>query len=178
MLPSPDSELSQVGKSAVAGLLEALPGLAPFYAPNVNSYKRYLGEAFAPTRMAWGFDNRTCAVRVVGHGDGLHLEVRLGGADANPYLLAAAAVAGIVHGISHDLVPARQCVSNAFEASDAPLVPLTLEQARSGFRHSPITREAFGEEVVEHYAQLAQIEIDHQRHTVTDAEQARWFTRA
>lgn len=178
ILPTPDGELSTIDKSAVAGLLEALPGLAPFYAPNVNSYKRYLGEAFAPTRMAWGFDNRTCAVRVVGHGDGLHLEVRLGGADANPYLALSAAVAGIVHGISHDLVPPRQCVSNAFEASQAPLVPLTLEQARSAFRHSPITQEAFGEEVVEHYAQLAEIEIDHQRHTVTDAEQARWFTRA
>ncbi|MBD0741893.1 glutamine synthetase [Streptomyces sp. CBMA152] len=178
LLPTPNGELSTIGKSAVAGLLEALPGLAPLYAPNINSYKRYVGEAFAPTRMAWGLDNRTCAVRVTGHGNSLRLEVRLGGADANPYLLAAAAVAGMVHGISHDLVPPRLCVSNAFEASDAPLVPFTLEQARSAFRHSPVTREAFGEEVVEHYAQLAQIEIDHQRHTVTDAEQHRWFTRA
>lgn len=178
MLPTPDGELSTIGKNAVAGLLEALPGLAPLYAPNVNSYKRYAGEAFAPTRMAWGFDNRTCAVRVVGHGDSLRLEVRLGGADANPYLALSAAVAGVVHGISCGLVPPPPCVSNAFEASNAPLVPLALEQARSAFRHSPITKEAFGEEVVEHYAQLAQIEIDHQRHTVTDAEQHRWFTRA
>lgn len=80
MLPTPDGELSLIGERAVAGLLSALPALAPLYAPNVNSYKRYVPGSFAPTRMTWGFDNRTCAVRVVGHGNGLHLEVRLAGA--------------------------------------------------------------------------------------------------
>ncbi|MFG2143656.1 glutamine synthetase family protein [Streptomyces sp. NPDC048696] len=178
ILPTPDGELSTMGKSAVAGLLEALPGLAPLYAPNVNSYKRYLPDSFAPTRMTWGYDNRTCAIRITGHGDGLHVEVRVGGADANPYLLAAAALAALFHGISRSLTPPPACDSNAYAASDTALLPLTLEQARSAFRHSPMAREAFGIEVVDHYARLAQIEIDHQRATVTDAERDRWFTRA
>ncbi|MFG2716910.1 glutamine synthetase family protein [Streptomyces sp. NPDC048416] len=178
MLPTPDGQLSLMGKQAVAGLLSALPGLAPLYAPNVNSYKRYMPGSFAPTRMTWGFDNRTCAVRVVGHGDGLHLEVRLAGADANPYNAVSAVVASITHGLdkSPDLPPA--CPSNAYESADAVSVPVTLDRARSAFRHSPIARAAFGVDVVEHFARLAQIELDHHRTVVTDAEQERWFTRA
>jgi glutamine synthetase len=178
VLPTPDGELSLIGKRAVAGLLSAMPGLAPLYAPNVNSYKRYVPGSFAPTRMTWGFDNRTCAVRVVGHGDGLHLEVRLGGADANPYVALSAVLASITHGLdkSPDLPPA--CLSNAYESADAVSVPGTLDQARSTFRHSPIAQAAFGVDVVEHYAHLAQIELDHHRTVVTDAEQERWFTRA
>ncbi|GGU43968.1 glutamine synthetase family protein [Streptomyces violascens] len=178
MLPTPDGELSLIGKQAVAGLLSALPGLAPLYAPTVNSYKRYVPGSFAPTRMTWGFDNRTCAVRVVGHGDGLHLEVRLAGADANPYTAVSAVLASITHGLvkSPDLPSA--CLSNAYESADAVSVPVTLDQARSAFRHSPIAQAAFGVDLVEHYAHLSQIELDHHRTVVTDAEQERWFTRA
>ncbi|MFI6469859.1 glutamine synthetase family protein [Streptomyces sp. NPDC050516] len=178
MIPTPNGELSAIGQQAIAGLLEGLPGFAPLYAPNVNSYKRYVPDSFAPTRMTWGYDNRTCAVRVVGHGDNLHLEVRLPGADANPYLAVAAALAAITHGIDQSLSPLPACGSNGYRAMDTPAVPLTLEQARSTFRHSPIAQAAFGKETVEHYAHLAQLELDHQRAQVTDAEQKRWFTRA
>ncbi|MFI6055974.1 glutamine synthetase family protein [Streptomyces violascens] len=163
VLPTPDGELS---------------GLAPLYAPNVNSYKRYVPGSFAPTRMTWGFDNRTCAVRVVGHGDRLHLEVRLAGADANPYNALSAVLASITHGLDKNPNLPPACLSNAYETSDAVSVPVTLDQARSAFRHSPIAQAAFGVDVVEHYARLAQIELDHHRTVVTDAEQERWFTRA
>ncbi|MER7760212.1 glutamine synthetase family protein [Streptomyces sp. NPDC097619] len=178
VLNHPDGRLSVTGEHAVAGLLAALPGLAPLYAPNTNSYKRFAPDSFAPTRMTWGWDNRTCAVRVVGHGPGLHLEVRVPGADANPYLALAAAVAAITHGIEKQLEAPPPCTSNAYQATDAPLLPLTLDQARSAFRHSTVADAAFGKAVVDHYTQLAQLELDHQRRTVTDAEQARWFTRA
>ncbi|MFI8105342.1 glutamine synthetase family protein [Streptomyces sp. NPDC086023] len=178
MLNHPDGRLSEIGEQAVAGLLAALPGLAPLYAPNTNSYKRYTPSSFAPTCTTWGWDNRTCAVRIAGHGQGLHLEVRVPGADANPYLALAAAVAAITHGIERQLKPPPPCTSNAYEATDAPRLPLTLDQARSAFRHSPVAHEAFGKAVVDHYAHLAQLELDHHRGTVTDAEQTRWFTRA
>ncbi|MEU6254302.1 glutamine synthetase family protein [Streptomyces sp. NPDC047043] len=177
-LADPAGQLSETGTQAVAGLLAALPGLAPLYAPNTNSYKRFTPGSFAPTRMTWGPDNRTCAVRIAGHGAGLHLEVRLPGADANPYLALSAATAAIVHGIEQRLTPPPPCTTNAYETVDVPLVPLTLDQARSAFRHSPVAQEAFGKDVVEHYAHLAQLELDHHRGIVTDAEQARWFTRA
>ncbi|MGW2679604.1 hypothetical protein [Streptomyces sp. NPDC001436] len=128
--------------------------------------------------MTWGWDNRTCAVRIAGHGPGLHLEVRVPGADANPYLALSAAIAAITHGIERQLKPPPPCTANAYEATDAPQLSLTLDQARSAFRHSPVAGEAFGRAVVDHYAHLAQLELDHHRSTVTDAEQARWFTRA
>ncbi|MGW2858343.1 glutamine synthetase family protein [Streptomyces sp. NPDC001205] len=178
MLPTEHGDLSLLGKRAVAGLLDGLPGLAPLYAPNINSYKRFMPGSFAPTRMTWGFDNRTCAVRVVGHGDNLHLEVRTPGADANPYLALSAALAALIHGLdtSPDLPAA--CTSNGYEAADVTPVPSTLDQARSAFRHSPLAEGAFGRDVVEHYARLAQLELDHHRTVVTDAEQHRWFTRA
>lgn len=178
MIADPDGRLSEIGEQAVAGLLAALPGLAPLYAPNINSYKRYVPSSFAPTRMTWGWDNRTCAVRIAGHGTGLHLEVRVPGADTNPYLALSAALAAITHGIERQLTPPAPCTANAYEAADAPLLPLTLGQARSAFRHSHVAQEAFGKVVVDHYAHLAQLELDYHRGTVTDAEQARWFTRA
>lgn len=178
MLAEPDGRLTPIGEQAIAGLLAALPGLAPLYAPNVNSYKRYAPGSFAPTRMAWGPDNRTCAVRVTGHGTGVHLEVRVPGADANPYLALSAAIAAIIHGIERQLAPPPPCTSNAYQATDAPPVPLTLDQARSAFRHSLVAQDAFSKEVVEHYAHLAKLELDHHRAIVTDAEQTRWFTRA
>ncbi|WP_327373049.1 glutamine synthetase family protein [Streptomyces sp. NBC_01216] len=178
MITDPTGRLSEIGEQAIAGLLTALPGLAPLYAPNVNSYKRYVPGSFAPTRMTWGWDNRTCAVRVTGHGPGVHLEIRVPGADANPYLALSAALASIIHGIERQLTPPAPCTANAYEATDAALLPLTLDQARSAFRHSPIAQEALGKDVVEHYAHLAQLELDHHRGIVTDTEQARWFTRA
>ncbi|MGW2404103.1 glutamine synthetase family protein [Streptomyces sp. NPDC001739] len=177
MLSDPDSTLSKPAEHAIAGLLDALPQLAPLYAPNINSYKRYVHGSFAPTTFTWGHDNRTCAIRVVGHGDGLRLEVRVPGADANPYLAMTAAVAAINHGLAQQLTPGPAETGNAYAAGGTP-VPSTLKQAQVAFRHSTIVRDALGADVVEHYTHLAQLEIDHHQRIVTDAERKRWLTRA
>ncbi|MFG2135565.1 glutamine synthetase family protein [Streptomyces sp. NPDC048650] len=172
-----DGGLSPLAGHAIAGLLDALPQLAPLYAPNTNSYKRFTPGSFAPVTFTWGYDNRTCAVRVVGHGTGRHLEIRVPGADANPYLALTAVLAAVGHGIERRPKPVPARTANAYAAGGTP-VPATLEQAQSAFRESSLAREALGEDVVEHYAHLAQLEIDHQRLTVTDAERERWLTRA
>ncbi|MET9293483.1 glutamine synthetase family protein [Streptomyces sp. NPDC003077] len=178
VLADPDGTPSALARQAIAGLLDLLPDLAPLYAPNTNSYKRFAPDSFAPTRLAWGMDNRTCAVRVVGHGDGLHLEVRVPGADANPYLALSAALAAVLHGIERDLRPPAPYEGSAYRADEVPRIPATLDDAVRAFAASEAAAGALGPEVVAHYAHLGRIELDVQRRTVTDAERARWFARA
>ncbi|MFE9407458.1 glutamine synthetase family protein [Streptomyces sp. NPDC006704] len=173
-----DGDLSDIARHAIGGLVEALPQLAPLYAPNTNSYRRFAPGSFAPTGTTWGYDNRTCAIRVVGRGSGLHLEVRVPGADANPYLAASAVLAAVCHGLDRNLTPPPPQSANAYLAQDAPSLPLTLDEALAAFRESPLAQQAFGPEVVSHYAHLAQVELAHQRHAVPDTEQNRWFTQA
>jgi glutamine synthetase len=160
----------------LAGQLDCLRELCLLYAPNVNSYKRFVPGAFAPTAVAWGRDNRTCALRVVGHGEGLRLENRLPGADVNPYLAIAAMIAAGLHGIDSkvDLEPAFD--GNAYE-SDKPRVPQNLRHAQELFAQSGVAREAFGEEVVSHYVNAAQVELDSFDKAVTDWEMYRGFER-
>ena len=143
----------------LAGQLAALRELTLFYAPNVNSYKRFASESFAPTAVAWGPDNRTCSVRVVGHGAGIRAELRLPGADVNPYLALSAMIAAGLHGMDGELELEAPIGGNAY-ASDKPRVPGTLRDARDLFADSAVAREAFGEEVVEHYLNNAQVELD------------------
>lgn len=177
-LSADDCDLSPLAGRAIAGLVDSLADLAPLYAPTVNSYKRFSAESFAPTRLTWGFDNRTCAVRVVGHGDGLHIEIRLPGADANPYLVLAAALAAITDAIDHDLQPPPPYTGNAYQAENARIVPLSLQDALDGFLGSPVAQKAFGASVVEHYAHLGEVELNAHRQVVTDAERRRGFARA
>ncbi|MGX1762311.1 glutamine synthetase family protein [Streptomyces lydicus] len=177
VISGPSRTLSAPAQNAIAGLLDALPQLGVLYAPNINSYKRYAPGSFAPTTASWGYDNRTCAIRVVGHGEAQHLEIRVAGADANPYLALAAAVAAINHGIERGLKPGPAEASDAYREGATPL-PRTLKQSQVAFRHSSIVREAFSADVVEHYAHLAQLELDHHHRTVTDAERRRWLARA
>ncbi|MGX1668587.1 glutamine synthetase family protein [Streptomyces sp. NPDC055400] len=176
-LDEPGGGLSPIGRQAVAGLLDGLPELAPLYAPNVNSYKRFTPRSCAPTTFSWGYDNRTCAIRVVGHGEGLHLEIRVPGADANPYLALAAVLAAIDHGIEHKLTLGPEETGNAYTAGGTPLPP-TLAHALTAFHSSALAGRAFGTDVVEHYARLAQLELDHDRRLVTDGERQRWLARA
>ena len=160
----------------VAGVQATMAELTLFYAPNINSYKRFAPGSFAPTAIAWGRDNRTCALRVVGHRAGLRLENRLPGGDVNPYLATAAMLAGGLHGISNGLELEPAFEGNAYE-SDKPRVPSTLLQARDLFAGSALAREAFGQAVVDHYVNAADIELAAFGAAVTDWERIRGFER-
>jgi glutamine synthetase len=161
----------------VAGVLAGLRDLTLFLAPNVNSYKRYAALSFAPTTVAWGHDNRTCALRVIGHGAGRRVECRVPGADVNPYLAISALIAAGLHGIDAGLELEPALEGNAYEASDRPQVPSTLRDARDLFGASAIAREAFGQEVVDHYLNNARIELEAYDAAVTDWERFRGFER-
>jgi glutamine synthetase len=160
----------------VAGQLAALRELTLLFAPHVNSYKRFVAGSFAPTAVAWGQDNRTCSMRVVGHGQGLRVENRLPGADVNPYLALAAMIAAGLHGIDNQLPLEPAFEGNAYE-SDKPKVPHTMYAARDLFADSAIAREAFGQEVVDHYLNRAAIELTAYEAAVTDWEKFRGFER-
>jgi glutamine synthetase len=160
----------------IAGQLATLRELTLFLAPNINSYKRFTVGSPAPTAIAWGLDNRTCALRVVGHGASRRVECRLPGADVNPHLALAALIAGGLHGIDHALPLEEPYSGNAF-LSDKPRVPATLREASELFGESPVAREAFGDEVVEHYVEHARAELDAFDAAVTDWERFRGFER-
>src|SRR3954453_5720348 len=134
----------------IAGQLACLREMTLFFAPQVNSYKRFVEGSFAPTAVAWGNDNRTCSMRVVGHGEGLRVENRLPAADVNPYLALAAMIAAGLHGVDSELELEPPFEGNAYE-SDKPRVPHTLYDARDLFANSEVARDAFGQEVVDHY---------------------------
>ncbi|MFF3378134.1 glutamine synthetase family protein [Streptomyces sp. NPDC002680] len=176
--PRSPGELPDLLLHSVAGLLGALPHLAPLYAPTTNSYKRYATHSFAPTNFTWGVDNRTCAVRVAGHRENTRLEVRLAGADANPYLVLAAVIAAINHGLAgHPKLP-EPVTGDAYTDVDSMPVPRTLDEALTDFRESHIARHAVGPEVVDHYTRAAEIEIAAERGQVTDIDRERGFLRA
>jgi glutamine synthetase len=160
----------------VAGQLACLRELTLMFAPQVNSYKRFTPGSFAPTAIAWGEDNRTCSMRVVGHGPALRVENRLPGADVNPYLALSAMVAAGLHGIDSELELEPAFEGNAYE-SDKPHVPRTLGEARDAFAESALAREAFGDEVVDHYLNHARVELDAYGAAVTDWEKFRGFER-
>jgi glutamine synthetase len=160
----------------VAGQLAALRELTLMFVPHVNSYKRFVEGSFAPTAVAWGEDNRTCSMRVVGHGQSLRVENRLPGADVNPYLALAAMIAAGLHGIERELPLEPAFEGNAYD-SDKPKVPHTMYAARDLFAESEIAREAFGQEVVDHYLNRARIELDAFEAAVTDWEKFRGFER-
>jgi glutamine synthetase len=160
----------------VAGILATIADFTLFYAPNINSYKRFAAGSFAPTAIAWGMDNRTCSVRLVGRGAGARMENRVPGADANPYLALAAMMAGGLHGIEQQLPLEPELVGNAYN-SDADHVPGTLAAARERFAASDLARKAFGDEVVDHYVNMADVELAAFGAAVTDWERRRGFER-
>jgi glutamine synthetase len=160
----------------VAGIQATMCELTLFYAPNINSYKRFQPGSFAPTSTAWGHDNRTCSLRVVGHGAGLRLENRLPGGDVNPYLAMAAMLASGLRGIERELPLEPAFTGNAY-LSDHPKVPSSLRDARDLFAGSAIAREMFGDEVVDHYTNNADVELAAFGAAVTDWERFRSFER-
>jgi glutamine synthetase len=167
---------STVMERFIAGQLAALRELSYFLAPNINSYKRYVEGSFAPTAIAWGLDNRSCALRVVGHGAGLRTENRVGGGDVNPYLAAAALVAAVIHGLENDVPMPPITRGNAYD-SDAERLPTTLRDARALLAESSIARKAFGDEVVDHYVHAAGVELAAFESAITDWERVRGFER-
>ena len=167
---------SALMEHALAGQLAALRELSLFFAPNINSYKRFAAGSFAPTAVRWGHDNRTCALRVVGHGPSLRFENRVPGADVNPYLAVAAIAAAALHGIEHKLPLEAPFAGNAYD-SDSPRVPATLREALGLWESSDLARTAFGDEVVAHYANMARVELAAFDSAVTDWERIRGFER-
>jgi glutamine synthetase len=174
--PAAPYGMSPVMRHFLAGQLAALRELSLLYAPNINSYKRFRPGSFAPTAVAWGVDNRTCALRVVGHGASLRFENRLPGGDVNPYLAIAGMIAAGLDGIERGLELPDPCTTNAY-ASDAEHVPTTLREASELWRDSPLAKAAFGEEVVAHYLNMARVEQEAYDTAVTDWERFRSFER-
>ncbi|MDX8147037.1 glutamine synthetase family protein [Lentzea sp. BCCO 10_0061] len=168
--------MSQLMKHFLAGQLAGLRELTYFLAPNINSYKRFVKGSFAPTAVAWGRDNRTCALRVVGHGHGLRFENRVPGGDVNPYLAVAALIAAGLHGVEQKLELEDEFVGNAY-ASDRPTVPTTLKESAELLAGSTIARDAFGKDVVDHYLNAARVELTAFEAAVTDWEKVRGFER-
>ena len=160
----------------LAGQLACLRELTLLFAPQVNSYKRYVPGMFAPTAVAWGRDNRTCSMRVIGHGSGLHIENRLPGADVNPYLAVAAMIAAGLHGVDNALPLEPATTGSAYDGSH-PHVPRTMREARELFASSRVAREAFGDGVVDHYVHRADIELGAFEAAITDWERYRGFER-
>jgi glutamine synthetase len=160
----------------VAGVLATAADFTLLYAPNINSYKRFADASFAPTTIAWGHDNRTCAVRLVGQGKAARMENRIPGADVNPYLALAAMLAGGLHGIENELELEDELVGNAYTSGRAQ-VPSTMWAAREAFVTSGAARAALGDDVVDHYVNMADVELAAYRAAVTDWELQRGFER-
>uniref|UniRef100_A0AAU3H1V5 Glutamine synthetase family protein n=1 Tax=Streptomyces sp. NBC_01401 TaxID=2903854 RepID=A0AAU3H1V5_9ACTN len=171
-----DGAMSPVMRQFLAGQLAALRDFSLLYAPNINSYKRFQPGSFAPTAVAWGRDNRTCALRVVGHGRSLRFENRLPGGDVNPYLAVAGLVAAGLHGIEQELELPDPCEGNAYTAG-YDQVPTTLREAAAFWENSELAREAFGDDVVAHYRNTARVELEAFDAAVTDWELRRSFER-
>ena len=160
----------------IAGILATLREFTLLFAPTINSYKRFALGSFAPTGVAWGVDNRTCALRVIGRGGSLRVENRVPGGDVNPYLAISAIIAGGLHGIENELPLPDPLAGNAY-ASGVDHLPTTLREAARLFEESEIARSAFGDDVVEHYLHQARIEVEAYDAAVTDWERIRGFER-
>jgi len=168
---------SAVFRHFLAGWIAHAAELMPFYAPTVNSYKRYQSASWAPTRLAWSHDNRTAGFRVVGAGPSLRIECRIPGADCNPYLAYAAALASGLDGIERELEPPPCFAGDLYAARELARVPGSLCDALAPFEESPFARAAFGADVVEHYAHFYRSEWEAWERAVTDWERQRYFER-
>jgi glutamine synthetase len=168
---------SEVFRQFLGGWLAHVPDVMVFYAPTVNSYKRFVDASWAPTRLAWSFDNRTAGFRVVGEGASLRIECRIPGADCNAYLALAAALASGLDGIANRIDPPEAFIGDIYAAKNLPRVPYTLAQALEAFERSEFAKRVFGNDVVEHYAHFYRTEAAAYDRAVTDWERRRYFER-
>ena len=175
--PLPQDAGSNVFRWFLGGWIAHASELMVCYAPTVNSYKRYQSASWAPTRLAWSHDNRTAGFRVVGEGDSLRIECRIPGADCNPYLAYAAALASGLDGIENRIEPPEAFSGDMYAATDIPRVPSTLREATDLFERSAFAKEAFGEDVVAHYVHFFRTEQAAYDSAVTDWERRRYFER-
>jgi glutamine synthetase len=170
-----DAKCNPLFQHFLAGWMKYTPDMMVFYAPNINSYKRFVNSSCAPTRIAWGYDNRTSSFRVVGQGQSLRIECRIPGADCNIYLAFAAALASGLQGIKDKLPLPPMYVGNTYEAQDLPQIPQTLKEALHTFENSTFARQAFGDDVINHYAAFYRNEQTAYDKSVTDWERCRYF---
>jgi glutamine synthetase len=177
LLPGSPVRASDTFRWYLGGVLAHARELTWFFAPNVNSYKRYRPGTFAPTGLGWSYDNRTAGFRVVGGGPSLRIECRIPGADANPYLAYAALLAAGLDGIERRLEPGPAFEGDAYAARDLPRIPGCLRDAIAELERSEFARQAFGDAVVEHLLHFARTEQDAVDARVSDVERARYFER-
>jgi glutamine synthetase len=168
---------SELFRWFLGGWIAHVPDVMVFYASTVNSYKRFVDASWAPTRLAWSYDNRTAGFRVVGHDQSLRIECRIPGADCNPYLAFAAALASGMDGIERKLEPPEIFTGDIYSAKHLPRVPYTLAEATDGFEKSEFAKRVFGEAVVEHYTHFFRTEQAAFNSAVTDWERRRYFER-
>jgi glutamine synthetase len=168
---------SKFFRQFLGGLIKYSPELSYFYAPTVNSYKRYQSASWAPTKMAWAYDNRTVGFRVVGEGSSFRLENRMPGADANPYLAFAAMIAAGLAGVKENLDCGELYEGNAYTDPKLPSLPRSLRAAADLLNNSQLARQAFGDGVVEFYVHTARCEVQAFDDAVTDWERVRYFER-
>ena len=160
----------------LGGWMHHVPHLMPMYAPTINSYKRYQHQSWAPTGLAWSYDNRTTGFRIVGSGASLRIECRLPGADVNPYLAFAAALASGLDGVRNRIEPPAEHVGDGYVAN-IPALPSTLADATAAFRASSEARRLLGDDVVDHYGHFFATECAAFDAAVTDWERRRYFER-
>ena len=168
---------SDIFRWFLGGWIAHAPEFMAFYAPNVNSYKRYESGSWAPTSLAWGFDNRSAGFRVVGTGDSLRIECRLPGADCNPYLAYTAALASGLDGIENKIEPPAALDGNAYALPGMSGLPTTLREANDAFQASEFVKQSLGDDVVQHYAHFFEVEQLAFDGAVTDWERRRYFER-
>jgi glutamine synthetase len=168
---------SDIFRWFLGGWMAHIPELMVFFAPTINSYKRYQDQSWAPTRLAWSYDNRTAGFRVVGHDQSLRIECRIPGADANPYLAYSAVLAAGLDGIANQTEAPEIFVGDVYAAAELPRVPYTLHEATDLFAASDFVKKSFGEDVQQHYAHFFRIEQKAFDNSVTDWERWRYFER-
>ena len=170
-------KMSDLMRSYIAGQLYCMPHILPMFAPVINSYKRLVEGAWAPTTLTWGMDNRTTALRVLaGESKSTRLETRVCGSDTNPYLAIAGCLASGLYGIKHGLkleIPAVK--GNGYLVKENGILPPTLRHATDNMKNSDIAKELFGETFVEHYTQTREWEYRAYDKAVTDWEMQRYF---
>ncbi|MGB0088520.1 MAG: glutamine synthetase family protein [Planifilum fulgidum] len=175
--PAAEGGMSKTMRSFLAGVMRHMRETAILFAPNVNSYKRYIAESWAPTHIVWGRDNRTCGLRIVGSGESLRIENRFPGADANPYLAYAAMIASGLEGLVNGYELEEPCEGNGYARQGSETLPASLAEAIEAFAGSTFVRRAFGETVSDHYLNAARVEQRLYDQVVTDWEKRRYFER-